>query len=173
MTQARHTLTQRPPHRGLRALPEIILAIVIFGAIAAGVIYISLNSSDFSTRISDIGNPTADLTSVARELPRFEGQSEFAVTADDGSAIDAVSFSSEDPEVIANFYQQQMLKAGWTQTIAPHPIINANPRLVNPATSYEFQAHNDNHTVTITATESSANPNAGSTQTTAHIERTD
>jgi hypothetical protein len=171
-TQVRHRVPRPHPHRGLRALPEIILVIVVLGAIAAGVIYISLNSSDVSTRTSDIGNSSADLTAIARELPRFQGQSELAITGNTSSTLDAVYFSNEEPEAIANFYQQQLLKVGWTQTIAPHPVINANPRAISPATSYEFQATKDNHTVTITAAESNANPDAGSTQTTAHIERT-
>ncbi len=166
MTGMRHTLPQQ--HQGgWHALPGVILSVLILGALAAGVIYVSTQKTDLSPIT---GAPAADLTAVRDGLPRFEGMSAYESTSSNDTSLDAVSFSNENAESVANFYQQQMLKAGWIQIDAPHIIINANPR-VAPSASYEFKATKDNHTVTITAIETNDNTTTGSTQTTAHIER--
>lgn len=166
-TGMRNTLP-RPRQGGWHALPEVILTVLVVSVLAAGAIYVGTQKTDLSPIT---GGPPSDLVAVRDQLPQFEGMvdSQPAVYSG-GDSMEAIYFSDADVQQIANFYQQQMLKDGWTQIDAPHPIINANPRLA-PSASYEFKATNDDHTVTITALETDANPTAGSTQTTVHIER--
>lgn len=163
--------TMRQPHQGgLHALPGVILAVLIVGAIAAGAIYISSQKTSV-TQSSVTSAAPADLIAVRDQLPRFEGMKDYQPAVyNGGTSMDAVYFSDADTQQIANFYQQQMLKEGWTQIDAPHPVINANPKKLT-SSSYEFKATKDNHTVTVTALETDQNPSAGATQTTVHIER--
>lgn len=172
-TGMRQTLPRPRPHQGgggWRALPGVILAVVIVGAIAAAAIYISTQKTNV-TPSSITDGPPADLVAVRDQLPRFDGMRDYQPAVfSGGTSMDAVYFSDADVQQVANFYQQQMLKAGWTQIDAPHPVIIANPRKLTSA-SYEFKAAKDNHTVTVTALETDQDPSAGTTQTTIHIER--
>lgn len=169
MTTGMRTTLPRPQQGGWHALPGVILAVLILGALAAGAIYISTQKTDLSPIT---GRTPTDLITVRDELPRFEGMVDYQPDVySGGNSMEAIYFSNVEAEQVADFYQQQMLKAGWTQVDAPHGIINTNPRAIASTASYEFKATNDHHTVTITARETNENLTAGSTQITAHIER--
>jgi hypothetical protein len=161
---------RRPNQGGWRALPGVIFSVLIIAAIAAGALYISTQKTDM-TSLSNTGGPPADLVAVKDGLPSFEGQADYQPAVySGGDSMTAVYFSEADVEQIATFYQQQMIKDGWKQIDAPHPIINANPKKLTSA-SYEFKASKDNHTVTITAAETDKDLTAGTTETTVKIER--
>jgi len=168
----RQTLPRRQPspHQGgWHALPGVLLTILVLGALAAGAVYIGTRSPDV-TQSSVTGRAPADLLAVRDQLPRFEGMKDYQPSVyNGGNSMDAVYYSDANAEQVATFYQQQMIKDGWKQIDAPHPVILANPKMA-PSSSYEFKASKDNHTVTVTALETDKDPAAGTTQTTVHIE---
>ena len=168
MTTGMRQTLPRQHQGGWHALPGIVLTVLILGALAAGAIYISTQKTDLSPLT---GGPPSDLVAVRDQLPRFEGQIvQQPSVYDGGSSMQAIYVSNADVEQVANFYQTQMLKGGWTQIDAPHPIINANPR-TGTSSAYEFKATKEDHTVTITALEPDKDLTGASTQTTVHIER--
>jgi hypothetical protein len=167
-TGMRQTMQRPQTHHGLRALPEIILVGLVLAALAAGAYYISTQRTDFSPLT---GGPPADLVAARDSLPRFEGQLDYQPGVYNGSdSIDTVYLSDADSQQVISFFQQQMVKDGWKQIDAPHPLINVNPKTA-PSTSYEFKAANDSVTVTIIAADADKDLTGHSNKTTVHIER--
>ncbi|MEO8458528.1 MAG: hypothetical protein ABI559_12045 [Chloroflexota bacterium] len=160
----------RPQRRGfLHNLPGVILSVAIMGATAAGAVYIGTHKTEVT---SNSGDAPSDLVAVRDALPRFEGMTDYQPAVyNGGTSMDALYFSNENSQDVANFYDQQMVKAGWKVADAPHVIIaGANPnKTVNPG--WEFKATKDNFTVTVSAVDSDAGLTGGTTQHTVHIER--
>jgi len=168
MTTGMRQTLPRPHQGGWHALPGVILTVLILGALAAGALYISAQKTDLSPLT---GGPPSDFVAVRDQLPRFEGQVvQQPAVYDGGNSMESVYVSDADVEGVATFYQQQMLKDGWTQIDAPHLIINANPR-TGTSSTYEFKATKDDHTVTVTALETDKDLTGSSNQITVKIER--